>query len=146
LCWLVPAFVAIASDDADVRLFQVQFALAKKGDAFAQYYLGEMYEQGLGTAQDLSQAFEWYEKSASKGNRMAKMKLAKRHEIEDHEARERAAQAAAASSLEAAVNEEAQRRQAAERQAAAEKEKARKRAAIRTMMLRMKQEHHEVFE
>lgn len=69
-------------DDVDQRLFQVQQSLATKGDARAQYYLGEMYEQGLGTGQNLDEAFKWYAKAAEQGDALAKRKLAHRAEIE----------------------------------------------------------------
>jgi hypothetical protein len=89
--WLIPGLAAAAPDDPDQRLFRVQMSMAQKGDAFAQYYLGEMFEQGLGTKQNLSEAFTWYEKSAAQQNRLAQMKLAKRKEIEEEAAREQAA-------------------------------------------------------
>jgi len=84
LCLLLTCMGARASglDDADDRLFQVQQSLAKKGDARAQYYLGEMYEQGLGTTQNLDEAFKWYAKAADQGDFMAKRKMAHRAEIE----------------------------------------------------------------
>lgn len=73
-------------DDADTRLYQVQLAMAEKGDAHAQYFLGEMHEQGLGTRQNLDEAFKWYEKAAEKGDVWAKRKLARRAEIEQKSA------------------------------------------------------------
>jgi TPR repeat protein len=73
---------AVGLDDADERLFRVQLAMAEKGDVRAQYYLGEMHEQGLGTRQDLGEAFKWYEKAAQKGDAWAKRKLVHRAEIE----------------------------------------------------------------
>ena len=77
----VPAKAA-GLDDADERLFRVQLAMAEKGDVRAQYYLGEMHEQGLGTRQNLGEAFKWYEKAAEKGDTWAKRKLVHRAEIE----------------------------------------------------------------
>jgi len=73
---------AASLDDADERLFRVQLAMAEKGDVRAQYYLGEMHEQGLGTQQNIGEAFKWYEKAAEKGDAWAKRKLAHRAEIE----------------------------------------------------------------
>jgi len=64
--------------DSYVKLFQVQSQLASGGSAGAQYSLGEMYEQGLGTPEDLQKAYEWYEKAAEKGDVRAKHKLASR--------------------------------------------------------------------
>lgn len=77
----VPAKAA-GLEDADERLFHVQLAMAEKGDVRAQYYLGEMHEQGLGTRQNLGEAFKWYEKAAEKGDAWAKRKLVHRAEIE----------------------------------------------------------------
>lgn len=68
-------------DDADERLFKVQLAMAEKGDSRAQYYLGEMHEQGLGTRQNIDEAFKWYAKAAEQGDSLAKRKLAHRQEI-----------------------------------------------------------------
>jgi TPR repeat protein len=73
---------AAGLDDADERLFQVQQALAMKGDPRAQYFLGEMHEQGLGTKQNIDEAFKWYAKAAEKGDSWSKRKLAHRAEIE----------------------------------------------------------------
>ncbi len=68
-------------DDADQRLYKVQLAQAEQGNARAQYYLGEMHEQGLGTKQDIDEAFKWYAKAAEQGDPLAKRKLAHRNEI-----------------------------------------------------------------
>ena len=84
---------AAGIDDADQRLFQVQQSLANKGDARAQYYFGEMYEQGLGTAQNFKEAFKWYAKAAEQGDTLAKRKLAHRSEIEADAKAEQAADA-----------------------------------------------------
>lgn len=167
LIWLVPGLLVAAPDDPDQRLFQVQRGMAQKGDAFAQYYLGEMYEHGLGTEQSLAEAFVWYEKSAVQRNRLAQMKLAKRKEIEEEAARERAeleeaARAAAApppapvkaAPAAAAVAKPAPdasqwwKQQALEQEKAqaAEREKARKRAAIRALIQQKMQDPREAFE
>lgn len=81
---------AAGLEDADERLFQVQLALAMKGDARAQYFLGEMHEQGLGTRQNIDEAFKWYAKAAEKGESWAKRKLAHRAEIEENLRQEKA--------------------------------------------------------
>ena len=39
------------------------------------YALGEMYEQGCGTKQDLAAAKLWYERAAQKGHQQAKAKM-----------------------------------------------------------------------
>jgi TPR repeat protein len=82
-----PTAHAASEDDADLRLFKAQQTIATKGDPTAQYYLGEMYEHGLGTPMDLKQAFEQYEKSATKNNALAKRKLAQRKQIEESASR-----------------------------------------------------------
>ena len=64
-----------AGDDVAVRLFNAQESLAARGDAQAQFYLGEMYEQGLGTAANPEQALLWYGKAAEQGHAMSKRKL-----------------------------------------------------------------------
>jgi TPR repeat protein len=80
---LLPAMPANSAglDDADERLFKVQLAMAEKGDTRAQYFLGEMHEQGLGTKQDADEAFKWYTKAAEQGDTLALRKLAYRKEI-----------------------------------------------------------------
>jgi TPR repeat protein len=94
LSLLMPMSVSAAGiDGADERLFQVQQSLAGKGDARAQYYLGEMYEQGLGTTQNFDEAFKWYAKAADQGDALAKRKLAHRAEIESDAKAEQAAEA-----------------------------------------------------
>ena len=67
--------VQAADDDVAVRLFNAQESLAARGDAQAQFYLGEMYEQGLGTAANPEQALLWYGKAAQQGHAMSKRKL-----------------------------------------------------------------------
>jgi hypothetical protein len=74
---------AAGLNDTDDRLFQLQRAQAMKGDARAQYYLGEMYERGLGTSQNIDEANKWYAKAAQKGDSWAKSKLALRAKIEE---------------------------------------------------------------
>ncbi len=72
----VSAAYADSKDETSVRIFQAQMQLAQSGDAAGQYYVGEMYEKGLGTDQDLRLAHTWYTKSAAHGNALAKDKLA----------------------------------------------------------------------
>ena len=52
-------------DPISVSLFEAQLKQAKKGDVRGQLYVGELYEQGLGTNRDLDQAHKWYSKSAA---------------------------------------------------------------------------------
>jgi len=74
---------AAGLNDTNDQLFQLQRAQAMKGDARAQYYLGEMYERGLGTSQNIDEAYKWYAKAAQKGDSWAKSKLALRAKIEE---------------------------------------------------------------
>ena len=50
-------------------------ALAKQENAFAQYNLGLMYEQGLGVPKDVAMATEWYIRAASQGKAEAQFRL-----------------------------------------------------------------------
>ncbi len=56
-------------------VFDFQMKLAKKGNAEAQFKVGEMYETGFGVKQDLSEAVEWVSKAANKGHETAGFKL-----------------------------------------------------------------------
>ena len=41
--------------------------LAEQGNAYAQFYLGTMYERGHGVPQDYKEAVKWYRKAAEQG-------------------------------------------------------------------------------
>lgn len=47
--------------------------LVAKGDACAQYQLGEMYMQGKGVPEDKAKALELFKKSAAQGNEKARL-------------------------------------------------------------------------
>ena len=49
--------------------------LAVKGDAKAQYSLGELYRQGRGVRQDHAEAAQWYRMSADQGHERAQFLL-----------------------------------------------------------------------
>lgn len=49
---------------------------AAKGDMEAQYYVGEIYQRGLGAAPDYSRAAKWYRQAAEQGYVRAQMSLA----------------------------------------------------------------------
>lgn len=119
-----------AQDDPDVKLFLAQEQLAKKGRAAAQYYLGEMYEQGLGTKQNLDEAFKWYKLSADQGHRLAKYKMAKRSEIVAQQVRDTAKEIAAEQARQQArsTQKDATEQAAAEKRAAEAAEKKRQEA------------------
>ena len=50
-------------------------ALADKGDAEAQYHVGMMHNNGIGTQKDPKQAFEWFQKSAASDDPLGAYKL-----------------------------------------------------------------------
>ena len=52
----------------EARTFNAMVALANKGDAEAQYHVGMMHNNGIGTQQDPKQAFEWFQKSTASGD------------------------------------------------------------------------------
>lgn len=135
-------------DETSVRIFKVQMQLAQSGDAEGQYYVGEMYEKGLGTSQDLKLAHAWYTKSAAQGNALARDKLANWKRIQQEiasakadtvRAKQLALEAAkveqrAAEATRAKQQAEAKERAAAEartREQALEKERATKEAKAR---------------
>ena len=79
ICALLTAPIYAAElDESYVKLFQMQVQIANGGNASAQYSLGEMYEQGLGTEVDMQKAYQLYEKAAANGDVRAKHKLASR--------------------------------------------------------------------
>ncbi|MBM3522441.1 MAG: SEL1-like repeat protein, partial [Alphaproteobacteria bacterium] len=45
--------------------------LAEQGNAYAQYNLGVMYDNGWGVAQDYAEAERWYRLAADQGNARA---------------------------------------------------------------------------
>ena len=49
--------------------------LAAQGDAYAQAYLGPMYEQGQGVPQDYAEAVRWYKLAAAQGQAEAQSNL-----------------------------------------------------------------------
>lgn len=55
--------------------------LADAGDARAQFYLGEIYEGGLGVDQNDAQALEWYRRAAEQGLAKAQYHLGLLYEI-----------------------------------------------------------------
>src|SRR5688572_2489664 len=61
------------ANDADT--FNAMVVLANKGDAEAQYHVGMMYNNGIGTQKDPRQAFEWFQKSAASNDPLGAYKL-----------------------------------------------------------------------
>jgi TPR repeat protein len=79
-CWILVltfAVVACSSGRADDRkvLFDGLEKLARQGNAEAQYHLGMMFNNGIGTPQDPKQAFEWFEKAARAGDPLGSYKV-----------------------------------------------------------------------
>ena len=71
-CLLVFSVSATANE---ANNFNAMVALAKKGDAEAQYHAGMMHNNGIGTQQDPRQAFEWFQKSTASGDPLGAYKL-----------------------------------------------------------------------
>lgn len=68
-------FFSMAAFADDAATFNAMLALANKGDAEAQYHVGMMYNNGIGTQQDPQQAFGWFQKSASSNDPLGAYKL-----------------------------------------------------------------------
>lgn len=71
-CLLILSMPANANE-ADT--FNAMVALASKGDAEAQYHVGMMHNNGIGTQRDIRQAFEWFQKAAASNDPLAAYKL-----------------------------------------------------------------------
>jgi len=71
-CLLIFSMPANASD---TDTFNAMVALANKGDAEAQYHVGMMHNNGIGTQKDPRQAFEWFQKSAASNHPLGAYKL-----------------------------------------------------------------------
>ncbi|MDT8283546.1 MAG: tetratricopeptide repeat protein, partial [Gammaproteobacteria bacterium] len=56
-------------------LFDFQMKLAEKGNAEAQYKVGEMYETGFGIKENKVEAMRWITKAAAQGHETAGFKL-----------------------------------------------------------------------
>ena len=71
----------VAYDRANyATALKVWLPQAKAGDAKAQTYVGEMFEQGLGTSPDYSTALTWYTKAAEQGYDRAQMNIGAMYE------------------------------------------------------------------
>jgi uncharacterized protein len=68
-------FFSIPAPADDVGLFNAMLALANKGDAEAQYHVGMMHNNGIGTQQDPKQAFQWFQKSTASHDPLGAYKL-----------------------------------------------------------------------
>ena len=56
-------------------LFDFQMKLAKKGNAEAEFKIGEMYETGFGVKKDMKEAMLWITKAAAQGHENASFKM-----------------------------------------------------------------------
>lgn len=66
----------VAYDRADLgSALKVWLPQAEAGDKAAQSYVGEIYEKGLGTPPDYTQAAAWYRKAAEQGDSRAQINL-----------------------------------------------------------------------
>jgi uncharacterized protein len=63
------------------RAFEILENAADDGDVEAQYYLGTLYEAGLGNLQDYSAAGKWFGKAATAGDPKAQNKLARLYAV-----------------------------------------------------------------
>ena len=59
----------------DRSLFDEVYTLANRGNPEAQYFLGMMFNNGIGTEKNPRTAFEWFKKSAAAGDPLASYKL-----------------------------------------------------------------------
>lgn len=71
-CVLMSSMPASA-DDAD--LFKAMVALANKGHGEAQYHVGMMHNNGIGTPKNPRQAFEWFQKATASNDPLGAYKL-----------------------------------------------------------------------
>jgi len=71
-CLLIFSMPANANE-ADI--FNAMVALANKGGAEAQYHVGMMHNNGIGTQKDPRQAFEWFQKSTASNDPLGAYKL-----------------------------------------------------------------------
>jgi TPR repeat protein len=62
------------------------YALAKQGDATAQFNVGMIYANGKGVKNDLSEAMRWYEKAAKQESGAAQYNLAQIYYLKGKEA------------------------------------------------------------
>ena len=66
---------APAQAPRDVELFRKLSVKAEAGSVPAQYNLGMLYNNGIGTTKDPQRALEWFEKSAISGDALASYKV-----------------------------------------------------------------------
>ncbi|MCP5380969.1 MAG: sel1 repeat family protein [Kordiimonadaceae bacterium] len=72
LCYLLPTF-ALAQDYKP--LFNKLSEMASEGDGEAQYHLGMLYNNGIGTSKDIDKAYYWFKKSTEANDPLGAYKL-----------------------------------------------------------------------
>ena len=80
---LTPAEPLIPAPSTPVEVAPVQVTLmdaANRGDAAAQYEVGNRYANGEGVSQDMAEAAKWFERSANQGVAAAQYRLATQYE------------------------------------------------------------------
>jgi TPR repeat protein len=77
---LQAALADYAQGDWDSAWFRL-WALARQGNAAAQFDLAQLYRSGKGIPADLHQAFAWYEKAAAQGHGYAQYNLGVMYEL-----------------------------------------------------------------
>ncbi len=70
--WVSPT---LAVDYMLEQLLEQRLGLARRGDAEAQYAVGDMYFKGRGAYVDLAKAETWFRRAAAQGHRKAEFKL-----------------------------------------------------------------------
>jgi flagellar biosynthesis GTPase FlhF len=68
---VVVVFLTEMSGAQADMVFDFQMKLAKKGNAEAQFKVGEMYESGRGVEKNMNEAMKWINKAAAQGNKAA---------------------------------------------------------------------------
>lgn len=68
-------FLSMPAQASDADTLKAMVALADKGDAEAQYHVGMMYNNGIGTQQDPRQAFAWFQKATASNDPLGAYKL-----------------------------------------------------------------------
>jgi TPR repeat protein len=66
---------SIPADANEADTFKAMVALANTGNAEAQYHVGMMHNNGIGTPQDPKQAFEWFQKATASNDPLGAYKL-----------------------------------------------------------------------
>ena len=58
--------------------------MARQGNATAQYYLGYLYQTGKGVELNSREAYQWFQKAAAGGNRLAEHQLLNQRARQGH--------------------------------------------------------------